>query len=255
MIDGGWKYAASSVIGTSHQLTPDGVCQDSHLCRYLDGPQPALLAIVSDGAGSASHSHIGSRRACEYIDGVLSQAAPSALFTYDFALSVLQGLQKDLEDMAMELGLKIREFACTLLVAIVSSHRAAFWQVGDGAICFRLRSQDIFQYAFWPEKGDYANMTFFVTDAKAEEHLEFDVTCGEIVELAAFSDGIERLALDFAAGAAHSAFFNGLFPHLRTLEPGCSTRVSAQLAGFLGSERVNRRTDDDKTLILASRAL
>ena len=122
-------------------------------------------------------------------------------------------------------------------------------------MCFRLRDEDTFQYAFWPEKGDYANVTFFVTDAKAEEHLEFDVTDGEILELAAFSDGIERLALDFVAGEAHSGFFNGLFPHLRSLEPGHSARVSAQLTDFLASERVNKRTDDDKTLILASRAL
>jgi len=255
MTGGGWKYAASSVIGTSHQTKPEGVCQDFHICRYLDGPHSALLAIVSDGAGSASHSHHGSRRACEYIDDALSQAVPGMLFTHDFALHVLQGLRKNLEDMATEFGLKIREFACTLIVAIVDTSRAAFWQVGDGAMCFRLRDEDTFQYAFWPDKGDYANVTFFVTDAKAEEHLEFDVTDGEILELAAFSDGIERLALDFVAGEAHSGFFNGLFPHLRSLEPGHSARVSAQLADFLASERVNKRTDDDKTLILASRSL
>jgi len=255
MIEGGWKYAASSVIGTSHQTKADGVCQDFHVCRYLDGPQPALLAIVSDGAGSASHSHYGSRSACEYVERALAHAAPGMLFTHDFALHVLQSVRKHLEDMATEFGLKVRELACTLLVAIVHTSRAAFWQVGDGAMCFRLRDEDTFQYAFWPEKGDYANVTFFVTDATAEEHLEFDVTNGEIVELAAFSDGIERLALDFVAGEAHSGFFNGLFPHLRSLEPGHSARVSAQLAEFLASERVNKRTDDDKTLILASRAL
>ncbi len=254
MIDGGWKYAASSVIGTSHQTKADAVCQDFHACRYLDGPRPALLAIVSDGAGSASHSHYGSRRACEFIEGALAQAAPRMLFTHDFALHVLQSLRKNLEDMAIEFGLKIRDLACTLLVAIVGTRRAAFWQVGDGAMCFRLRDENTFRYAFWPEKGDYANVTSFVTDATAEQHLEFDVTEGQIVELAAFSDGIERLALDFVAGEAHSGFFNGLFPHLRSLEPGHSAPVSAQLAQFLASERVNKRTDDDKTLILASRA-
>lgn len=254
MTEGGWKYAASSVIGTSHQNNPDGVCQDSHTCRYLEGDYPLLVAIVSDGAGSASHSKYGSRCACEYVDSRVIEASPEALFTSDFALDVLQGLRRRLKDAADEVGLTLREFACTLLVAIVNGRRAAFWQIGDGAMCFRIRGSETYQYAFWPEKGDYANVTFFVTDANAEEHLEFDVTDSEIVELAAFSDGLERLALDFVAGEAHAGFFNGLFPHLGTLEPGYSARISSQLTDFLGSERVNRRTDDDKTLILASRA-
>jgi hypothetical protein len=255
MIQGGWKYAASSVVGTSHQSKPDGVCQDFHTCRYVDGPYPALVAIVSDGAGSASHSECGSRCTCEYVDSRLAQAAPGMLFTRDFALHVLGGLRQRLGDLAANAGLTIRDFACTLLVAIVSESRAAFWQIGDGAMCFRLRETETFQYAFWPEKGDYANVTFFVTDTNAEQHLEFDVTDGEIIELAAFSDGLERLALDFAAGEVHSGFFNGLFPYLRTLEPGYSARFASQLADFLASERINKRTDDDKTLILASRAV
>src|SRR6185437_980610 len=105
------------------------------------------------------------------------------------------------EAMATASGLKVRQYACTLLVAIVSANQAVFWQVGDGAMCFRLDGEESFHYAFWPEKGDYANVTFFVTEPNAEEHLEFDITKGEIVELAVFSDGLERLALDFVAGA------------------------------------------------------
>lgn len=254
MIQGGWKYAASSVIGTSHQNKPDGVCQDFHTCRYIVGDSPALVTVVSDGAGSASHSQHGSRCTCEYVEGRIIQVAPEGLFTRDFALDVLQGLRLHLNDLANEAGLTIREFACTLLVAIVNGSRAAFWQIGDGAMCFRIRGSTTYQYAFWPEKGDYANVTFFVTDTNAEDHLEFDIMEGEIVELAAFSDGLERLALDFVAGEAHTEFFSGLFPHLGPLEPGYSDRISSQLTDFLGSERVNKRTDDDKTLILASRA-
>jgi hypothetical protein len=213
-----------------------------------------LVTVVSDGAGSSSRSQFGSRCTCEYVESRIIDAAPQVLFTRDFALDVLRGLRQRLNDSAIEAGLMLREFACTLLVAIVNESRAAFWQIGDGAMCFRMRGSETYQYAFWPEKGDYANVTFFVTDSKAEDHLEFDLTDGEILELAAFSDGLERLALDFVVGEAHSRFFDGLFPHLRPLEQGYSARVSSQLTDFLASERVNQRTDDDKTLILASRA-
>ncbi len=253
MSGGGWKYAASSVIGTSHKNNPDGLCQDAHMCRYLEGIVPALLAVVSDGAGSASHSHLGSRGACEYVETRVRDAPSEERFTQSFALDVFQCLRQQLFKMAEEAGLTARDLACTLLVAIVEGCRAAFWQIGDGAICFRIRESETYGYAFWPEKGDYANVTYFVTDANAEEHLEFDVMAGEIIELAAFSDGLERLALDFAAGETHSGFFKGLFPHLSSVGPGYSAAISSQLAAFLGSERVNKRTDDDKTLILAAR--
>ena len=92
-----------------------------------------------------------------------------------------------------------------------------------------------------------------MTDIRAQEETQVEVYRQELVELAVFSDGIERLALDFGAGEAHTGFFNGLFPHMRGLPEGLSEGLAKQIEGFLGSERVNKRTDDDKTLILASR--
>jgi hypothetical protein len=40
---------------------------------------------------------------------------------------------------------------------------------------------------------------------------------------------------------------------MRNLPEGRCDELSSQIANFLGSDRVNGRTDDDKTLILASR--
>jgi len=254
LTDGGWKYAAASVIGTSHQKSPEGVCQDSHGLRYLEHAS-SFVGIVSDGAGSASMSQTGSRRTCDFVLEKIAEAPPALLFAESFAAETLGGVRSELQALADEAGLRIREFACTLLVAIICPERAVFWQIGDGAMCFRQLHEERFEYAYWPEKGDYANVTFFVTDANAQDHLDVDVAETEIVELGMFSDGLERLALDFVAGEAHSGFFNGLFPHMRGLPEGLSAELSSQIAGFLGSERVNKRTDDDKTLILASRAI
>ena len=249
-----WRYAAASAIGTSHQNSQT-VCQDAHSLQFFE-PLEAFVGVVSDGAGSASQSQVGSRRTCDVVLNRISAAAPESLFTASLAADVLERLRVELRQLADDSGVAVREFACTMLVAIVGKERAAFWQIGDGAICFRERDADRFGYAFWPEKGDYANVTFFVTDQNAQNHLEFDVTAVEIAELAMFSDGLERLALDFVSGEAHTAFFTGLFPSVRGLRaPGYSAELSSQIEGFLSSERVNKRTDDDKTLLLASRSI
>ena len=253
-MDSGWKYAAASVIGTSHQSSPEGVCQDSHAFRYLEHAS-AFVGVVSDGAGSASRSQTGSRSTCDFVLEKIAEAPASSLFEESFAGETLERLRTGLQALADDAGLRIREFACTLLVAIVCPYRAVFWQIGDGAMCFREREEERYGYAFWPEKGDYANVTYFVTDANAKEHLDIDIAEAEIVELGIFSDGLERLALDFTSGEAHTGFFSGLFPHLRGLPEGHSEELAVQIADFLSSERVNKRTDDDKTLILASRAV
>ena len=252
-MSGGWKYAAASVIGTSHQKSPEGVCQYSHAVRYL-GHASALIGIVSDGAGSASHAHVGSRLTCNVIIGEAERAQPAHLFTPAFARDTIEKVRGALFDEADKEGLEIRDFACTMLVAIVSADQSSFWQVGDGAICIRQAESEIYSCIYWPEKGDYANVTCFVTDVRAQEEAQISVYPEGFDEVALFTDGIERLALDFVAKEAYSKFFGGLFPHMRSMPEGYSEGLAKQIEGFLGSERVNQRTDDDKTLILASRA-
>ena len=51
----------------------------------------------------------------------------------------------------------------------------------------------------------------------------------------------------------HSPFFAPLFAWLRPHAEGYSRELSDSLAAFLNSEKVNARTDDDKTFILATR--
>jgi serine/threonine protein phosphatase PrpC len=135
-MSGSWKFATASIIGTSHQKSPGGVCQDSHAAAYLESAT-AFIGIVSDGAGSASHAHIGSRLTCDVILREADAAEPAGLFTEAFARDTVEKLRAVLFKEADSKELTISDFACTMLVAIVSNERASFWQVGDGAICAR----------------------------------------------------------------------------------------------------------------------
>ncbi|MGL4552961.1 MAG: PP2C family serine/threonine-protein phosphatase, partial [Gemmataceae bacterium] len=63
-------------------------------------------------------------------------------------------------------------------------------------------------------------------------------------------DGLQGLALHYATRTAHGPFFAPLFRALRGADP---EELGDPMRAFLESPRVNGRTDDDKTLILAAR--
>jgi hypothetical protein len=64
---------------------------------------------------------------------------------------------------------------------------------------------------------------------------------------------LQRLALHYEGRTAHAPFFRPMFAPVRAADPGRAETLSTQLAAFLGSQPVNARTDDDKTLVLATR--
>jgi hypothetical protein len=146
-------------------------------------------------------------------------------------------------------NLDLRDFACTLLVAVVGDEGAVFAQLGDGAIV--VNDGDSYQPVFWPQSGEYANTTNFITGADAEDCMEFQVVGRAIEDLAMFTDGLQPLALHYASRTAHSPFFAPMFESLSSTES--TETLASPLSDFLNSDAVNKRTDDDKTLVLATR--
>jgi hypothetical protein len=249
---GDWKYAATSAIGTSHLKTEDGVCQDAHRC-VITQDVGRITCVVSDGAGSATRSADASRFICDQLVMLVSRAPEDDVHTEGYARRIISELRLALEELAEAEDVPLRQFACTLLVAIVTDSVCTFWQLGDGAICFREAGQEEYRVAIWPSKGEYANTTYFLTDSNASDELEWDSVEMQIADVAVFSDGLERLALNFKTQEAHTKFFTGLFPHLYHKPAGEALDIQTQLAQFLTSDRINAKTDDDKTIILATR--
>jgi hypothetical protein len=254
----GWRYASASVIGTSHLKQNEPVCQDFSRCGADEkSDREVLLAIAADGAGSAKHSAEGAKVVCEYVAEFFSSFAagtkPVNTITRETATECISRCQERLTELATARGATSREFACTLLCAIVDQGSCAFFQVGDGAIVVDGVDCDPFNWIFWPDRGEYENTTTFVTQDEAFSHLQFEMIERQIRKLALFTDGIQRLALDLRNHVPYAPFFSALFSSLANCEPGYSERFAENLRNFLGSERVNSRTDDDKTLILAFR--
>ena len=224
------------------------------------------MASVADGAGSAQKSEQGAQLAVDafqrtFADLAREQPGLDSL-DRDRILAWLSDVQSAVAALADEAGLQPRDYACTFLGAVVGPTAAAFVQLGDGAIVVAdaEAGRDGHSWVFWPQHGEFANSTFFVTMDDAAEILLFDrrelgTGQADIWELAMFSDGLERLVLDMANRTVHSPSLRSIFDWIAGTPPATSDgSPSDVLASYLASARVNCRTDDDKTLVIAARA-
>jgi hypothetical protein len=209
-----------------------------------------LVVVVADGAGSATHSDRGAELACDEFVRRVANAAPELLFDRGEMLRLFADVRQVLCGEAERIGVRLRDCACTSLVAVVGPSSFAVGQIGDGAIV--LGDGTSYRTAFWPEPAEYANATDFLTDDRFADALQFATSPEPVAEVAVLTDGLQRLALDFASRSAHEAFFRPIFAGLRSA-PDPEALVEP-LRAFLDSPRVNERTDDDKTLVIAVRS-
>lgn len=250
-----WNSVFDSVRGTSH-IEAGTPCQDCcRVAELIDNNSTYLVIVIADGAGSASHSEIGSSVACDEflkaIDTAIKAGGVSPDATRDDAVNWCMQIRRSLEATALSMGAPVRQLACTLLGAIVADDYAIYLQIGDGAIV--VSGEDQLEVVFWPQSGEYLNQTYFVTDDNFAGWLQFTCRQERVTSIGAFTDGLERLALSFDKHEVHGPFFATMLTTLRSqqdVEP-----LFSALRRFLESPSVIERTDDDKTLILATRRL
>ena len=246
-----WVHCGASVPGTRH-LARGQRCDDHHLVVR----QGELLGLcVSDGAGSAEAGATGAEAACSSFEFTLRHHPELACQPRRFLAALQQRFDENLAFYRKwQKPLNRREFSCTLLCAVLAHDWVTFVQLGDGAIVVEeCEAPGEFAYVRWPMQGEYENTTYFLTDDDALERAFCDHQQGvQIRSLALFTDGLQRLALDYAQRTAVSGFFLPLVKNLSRERAGPSVRFSQALREFLSCERVNERTDDDKTLVLAA---
>jgi hypothetical protein len=244
----GWAVLGESVTGTSHRAR-DVPCQDAFRSRTFGPEGESLVLAVADGAGSATHSGIAATLTCDELVRRAEALDFGTPLTQKGILSLFSAVRDALLAEAERLAVSPREFACTVLFAVVRPGSATFAQIGDGAIVVTRAGCP--HTVFWPEPAEYANATDFLTDEHFADVIRFETTADPVVEVAAFSDGLQRLALQFAERTAFAGFFTPLFGALRGVDDPETLRKP--FGEFLDSGRVNERTDDDKTLVIAVR--
>jgi hypothetical protein len=217
------------------------------------------MAVVADGAGSAARSDEGARTVCgAYLEfcGLALEWLHNQTDYLDgkFPGSLLHDLRENLEGLATNDKQAVGAYACTFLGVLVTKVSTLFFQIGDGAIAYRLSEADSWHLAIDAQRGEFVNETVFVTRIDAASYLRAVKIESPVLEFAMMSDGVESLAIRTASKEPHAAFFEHALRGLREeKEIGPSSAHSEWIRNFLNSAAVNSRTDDDKTLILATR--
>jgi hypothetical protein len=251
-----WRFAAASVEGTSH-IRDGRPGQDAHYCEVLETPDgPMVIAVVSDGAGSAPRGGDGSAFICADLVARLKATllAEPDIEGDRWLRDCIGETRSALMAKAAAEEESPRQFAATVLVVVLAAEWSAFAQLGDGAIVVSERGTHEWNWLFWPQRGEYANSTCFLTDGAAAESLQVEFMAEALEEAALFTDGLQHLVLHYAEQAVHSAFFEQMFGAVRgSGASGEDVDLSSQLAGYLRSSTITARADDDLTLAMVTR--
>ncbi|MGH8156972.1 MAG: PP2C family serine/threonine-protein phosphatase [Rhodanobacter sp.] len=243
-----WRWAAASRIGTSHQRMGTRK-QDAYGVRL--GAR-ALCAVASDGAGSASHGGQGASLVCRHLLAAFKSwfRDHDHLPDDEVVRCWIDDLRDRLNEVATRRDLTRRQFAATLVMLVVLDDQLLTLQIGDSALV--ARKKGTWEALCWPENGEFASTTYFVTD-DPEARLHVVRLALEHDAFALFSDGLEAIALEQATHQPYARFFDPMIKAVDLADGrGRLADLSTALGQYLDSPRLCERTDDDKTLVLIS---
>jgi hypothetical protein len=246
-----WKVFFACAAG-GHHLAGNAPCQDSGHYTVADG---TLIGVVCDGAGSAAEGHRGSDFIARRVPSLISEAIASGRLAKDAGSDPRDGLLQIIESARSELGaiaasrqLELRDFACTLVGCVTSTHGGFFFHIGDGfGIHLRHDGESVLSH---PENGEYADETYFVTDDNWKDHLRVTpigaVRRGCLIGL--MTDGASPFAINRMKTGFYRPFID---PVVSFLSNASADHGNRALQNVLESEKTLEITADDKTLLLA----
>lgn len=277
-----WIIVGASVTGRSH-IESKMPCQDSH--SYSDLGNGWGLAIVSDGAGSAKYSHIGSRlvvsMAQKYFERLIQESLwyrnntlPDDLTWDRMVYKALKAVRDGIQKAAEEKQFRKESFAATVIVVVHTPMGLLSAHIGDGRSGYQDKS-GVWHPLMQPHKGEEANQTIFITsDFWKIPHYEMSgvsvpetrIVRESVKSFVLMSDGCEFTSWNcnqynavegkfYDPNTPHSAFFNPLTETLREHKKNSLPfdMRSEKWYGYLdaGNKSFISETDD-KTMILGT---
>lgn len=244
------KLYGASVVGSSH-LSTDTPCHDHHSYRILPN-NLGYIACVSDGMGSASHAELGSQTASLFVVDFLQKQLNPTMTDDEVILLMKEAFietNDKLHDTAHLNGVNVKDLNATLLVFVTLNKRQFFGQVGD---CTAIGKKDNRYDVIVPQqRGEYANATFSICNLESVGDGIFEKVDEFYPMVALMSDGIESISISAKDNQVSKLFYD---PFFKVFERDDFEQFYFQqsLEKFLESDRISKKTDDDKTLLFIS---
>lgn len=165
------RMAFSAVAGRKKGVAR-GACQDAVFGKSLNG---VSCIALSDGAGSRRLSGTGARRTVQIVvnlvlenfDQIFDQVSQGDINAPK--TQIVRSIKEELSTDHFARRGDLEEYACTLIFAAAKENRLLLGHLGDG-MAFSIENGNG-EVASWPENGEFANETFFVTANDAVERL------------------------------------------------------------------------------------
>jgi serine/threonine protein phosphatase PrpC len=129
---------------------------------------PIIVAVVSDGAGSAQEAALGASIVCmelhRRIGAYLRGGGALADVDAEHAADWIDSIRDRISAAANAAGLRPRDYAATLVALLANDERTVVVHIGDGAAVMRDRETQEWSVPSWPFHGEYASTTRFVVD-------------------------------------------------------------------------------------------
>ena len=153
--------------GRSH-IRDNIPCQDKAAILEHAGARCIALA---DGAGSAKLAHYGAQSAVTTVAKLLCSRFEEfyVLTAQEVSKIIISEILAELAIVAKKHACSLQDLASTLLFATVKDGKYIIGNLGDGVIAFCMA--DGLQVASRPERGEFANQTWFTTISNPEDHL------------------------------------------------------------------------------------
>ena len=237
------KIIAASVTGPYHKAK-SLKCQDFFAFAKSS---TRLIAVVSDGAGSAKYGAIGAKHICNTVCQVMSRAK-------------LKNVKQDVIDAieAARDGLLIHrlnknknedgliDFAATMIGVVYTHGQGLFFHIGDGAGIALLSEPKDKCIISEPENGIFSSETFFYTMDDWKDSLRF-TPFENATSLFLMTDGVTGFALKKNMRAYEKGFIAPINEFLQN-ENNIKYAERA-LKNTLDTPKAKNLSIDDKTLM------
>lgn len=245
------QLVVASVTGP-HNLERLSPCQDAwSYCVHGD----TVVAVVCDGAGSAPRARLGAQVGSGLLSRTVGRAKADPASHKPEERTAWRVIVEQAVERARRLsswltarnGDGVLDDCHATVVGVVASGQGGFFlHIGDGiglACSEAGRWSDCVVSP--PENGEYANETFFYTEAHWRQHLRITpFGPSEVVLL--MSDGPMPFVVEEDHRGIKPGFANPLAAHLARVTPATAAQ---DLADTLNDSQAQRISGDDKTLL------